>query len=1166
MSDPGKTTEGLAQAVADVNPIKSDPELQMLLKNLEEVKDYKNFQKWKASFSSRLELALYEEEGMVPAEQSCTGFSKLLKRTMKRLEKVHGLMEKGDLGENKQTVKATLALNEMCNSLTSAIQAIELLLPYNLSVEKKLGFTKFHVGAVLVRQGFHQYDSMQAIEDALQDIGGKLENIADRQQHELFASYVIQVQRFRGVMADVGLNEVVANCREFSEPPVTIQISVEDSNGKIIQLDLEATETIDSIKEAIAIDCGIEADRQVLKFGGENMDDNNKTLEELGIQDGSELSVEPFDVPVTVNTMDGTQIQLMVEQTGSLSDIKLLLENESGLPAKNQNLFMNGDELGDDSETAADCGIGAGSVLDLEPKLIQVSVETPDGKQHSVDVKPSDTSDIIKQNIEEETGRAAAWQVLKFNAEELPNGETVKDMGIREGSELKVEINKVPVTVTTMDGTQIQLTVDPTGSLSDLKCLLENESGLKASNQTLLMNGDVLGDGDDSKAVTDCGIGAGSELEVEPAVILITIETPDRTLNVEVYPSITSDMIQLQIEKVTGLSAARQVCKFNGVKLPKGATVKAMGLRDGSELKVEIYKISVTVNTMDGTQIQLIVDPSDFLYDMKMLLVSESGLTAKNQNLFINGDELGDNIKTITDCGIGAGSVLDLEPKSFEISVKTPDGKKYLVDVKPSDTSDMLKQIIEEETDIAAPRQVLKFNAEELSNGETAKAMGIRDGSKLKVEINKVPVTVNTMDGFQIQLMVEPTSSLSDLKCLLENESGLPAKNQTLFMNGDELGDDSETVTDCGIGAGSVLNLEPKSIQISVEALGGKQQCQRSELDASLDPLGSEGDWTAHLDEDTTGLIYYFNGITGESLWEPPTKSFPKVSLEAPVKRLAFDVKPSDTSDIIKQKIEEETGMATSRQVLKFNAEELPVGKTVKDMGIRDGSELKVECERELNLEDNLLDHIVLAAPDLDQAMQDFKKMAGVELTLAGAIRGLGIRCARVSFDDSSYIEVIAPDPNSPGPIGEILKGMVLEGMVPFHYAIRSAKAKELKEKVKKFGYTPDHICMSGKHKDGTSRKWEMLYLYGHEMGGICPFFINHANSDHPCRRLPVVGTLKRFTIRAPEGDPVHELFPAIGVNTILLETGKPKISFRFSSPEGTVKFSSSNPAGFVFP
>mmetsp|Transcript_33782 Transcript_33782/g.50416 ORF Transcript_33782/g.50416 Transcript_33782/m.50416 type:complete len:551 (-) Transcript_33782:189-1841(-) len=55
----------------------------------------------------------------------------------------------------------------------------------------------------------------------------------------------------------------------------------------------------------------------------------------------------------------------------------------------------------------------------------------------------------------------------------------------------------------------------------------------------------------------------------------------------------------------------------------------------------------------------------------------------------------------------------------------------------------------------------------------------------------------------------------------------------------------------------------------------------------SLDPLASEGDWTAYLDEDSTGLVYYFNGETGESMWEPPTSTFPSVKLSAEKRRIA---------------------------------------------------------------------------------------------------------------------------------------------------------------------------------------------------------------------------------------------------------------------------------------
>lgn len=46
------------------------------------------------------------------------------------------------------------------------------------------------------------------------------------------------------------------------------------------------------------------------------------------------------------------------------------------------------------------------------------------------------------------------------------------------------------------------------------------------------------------------------------------------------------------------------------------------------------------------------------------------------------------------------------------------------------------------------------------------------------------------------------------------------------------------------------------------------------------EPLATEGDWAAYLDAETTGYIYYFNGVTGESIWEPPTDTFPELNAD----------------------------------------------------------------------------------------------------------------------------------------------------------------------------------------------------------------------------------------------------------------------------------------------
>jgi hypothetical protein len=229
------------------------------------------------------------------------------------------------------------------------------------------------------------------------------------------------------------------------------------------------------------------------------------------------------------------------------------------------------------------------------------------------------------------------------------------------------------------------------------------------------------------------------------------------------------------------------------------------------------------------------------------------------------------------------------------------------------------------------------------------------------------------------------------------------------------------------------------------------------------------------------------------------------------------------------------------------------------------GSESGEEA-REIDLEDNVLDHVVLAAADFEAALEEFTDKTGVAPKIAGAIKGLGIKTARVSFEGSSYLEIIAPDPKSGGPIGNLLKASGLTGLKPFHWAIRNARAEPLKDEVNKFGYTPDHISMFGAKEDGTPRKWEMLYLYGHRMGGITPFYINWANSDHPCETMPIVGDLISVSVSAPTEDPIHKLIAHTESSGFSLAEGDPSFEIKFDSPEGEIAFSATKMVGFRFP
>lgn len=64
-------------------------------------------------------------------------------------------------------------------------------------------------------------------------------------------------------------------------------------------------------------------------------------------------------------------------------------------------------------------------------------------------------------------------------------------------------------------------------------------------------------------------------------------------------------------------------------------------------------------------------------------------------------------------------------------------------------------------------------------------------------------------------------------------------------------------------------------------------------------PLARQGDWAAYLDEENTGLVYYFNKRTGESLWQAPSDTFPDVYLTSQ-QRAAAKAKQAEYKDKMK--------------------------------------------------------------------------------------------------------------------------------------------------------------------------------------------------------------------------------------------------------------------------
>jgi hypothetical protein len=235
------------------NPIKTDAELNILVHSkLEHISKYKTFTRWKGKFLQRFETFLYQK-GMDPAQRQADALQVTLNKLCKQTSRVLQYIDQGDLTANRKTVKASLSVNEMCNTLEQARVELEGLIPSGRE-EKRIGYTKFHLGAILIQQNFPQYVAMKHIEADLQSIAQKtINDVLDRQQHDCFNHYLKQVVRFCDIMADLDMYEIMKKCMQFRNPPeesesedpeeIEIHIHNLDTNDRM-SIEMLETDTI----------------------------------------------------------------------------------------------------------------------------------------------------------------------------------------------------------------------------------------------------------------------------------------------------------------------------------------------------------------------------------------------------------------------------------------------------------------------------------------------------------------------------------------------------------------------------------------------------------------------------------------------------------------------------------------------------------------------------------------------------------------------------------------------------------------------------------------------------------------------------------------------------------------------------------------------------------
>ena len=206
-----------------------------------------------------------------------------------------------------------------------------------------------------------------------------------------------------------------------------------------------------------------------------------------------------------------------------------------------------------------------------------------------------------------------------------------------------------------------------------------------------------------------------------------------------------------------------------------------------------------------------------------------------------------------------------------------------------------------------------------------------------------------------------------------------------------------------------------------------------------------------------------------------------------------------------------------------------------------------------------MLDHIVLATPDVQASVAEIEAAIGLRPELGGHFPGRGVYNHLLALQDDAYLEIIGPDPDQADHEGALPFGMHEFGDKGAHVPHWCCKAgAEIDSRVaaaREAGYDIGEVQPLGRVlADGTRLDWRLTRtIWPPLLGGLMPFLIDWGDARHPSSTAVKGARLVSWHGEHPNLDEVRRAHDALGVEVELREGSTPALVAVLEGPTGQI-------------